>query len=114
MASSSPQKTPRGGGRLSLYFDIEEDLGILDFDKDQFAFISSDHFWLLNDDDEIRNEVGSMESTLQWMDDFSVIQDDSYFTISNGYPKDTPSIYSLFKYGNNAIYLLTFYFLYYL
>lgn len=82
----SPFKTsPVASGRLSLLSsDVEDDLGLIDFEDPQFNFISRDEFWLLTDD-EYDPKVHSTDITLEWLEEFSTKDVSDFFTVSNGY-----------------------------
>ena len=78
--TSSPLKT----GRLSLLSsDIEEDLGLIDFNESQFEFLSEENiYWLFDYENDDSSFDLPYDIAFEWLNSVFTPQDnDSYFEL---------------------------------
>lgn len=82
-------------GRLSLLSsDIEEDLGILDLNSNEFQYIHRHEYWLLNDDEYDPKIHLSYDILLEWIDGYLPMKSyDDYkkFFHINNFSRDSTS-----------------------
>lgn len=89
---ASPFKTsPLKTGRLSLLgSDIEEDLGLIDFNDPQFDFLSRNDYWPFENIN--CNDYETSDAALEWISSHFAPQDhDPYFDVKTSY--ETPCEY---------------------